>query len=186
VTWKTLAAVALLTLQCTALAAIDFTPVVVEQSLEGIKFTQLLFYEGRNKMAYQPPRNWSYAGSPTRLRLTPLSVNQAFAEIDQTPLAAPQKFDEATWQLLQQKTLSGVPAGSQHIAMVAEEKNPIVVAFHETYEVTVSYEAFGQAFMTSVLYLNVADNQLRFRVVARKADFDQIHKAFRASIFSLQ
>src|SRR6476620_5035153 len=94
---KILAAVALLVVQGSAFATINFTPEEVVQSREGIKFTQLLFDQEGNKIAYQPPRNWNYVGSAARLRLTPLSLSQAFAEIDQTPLPAPQKLDESTW-----------------------------------------------------------------------------------------
>jgi hypothetical protein len=183
---KTFAAVALLAVHGTALAVVNFTPLEVEQSLDGIKFKQLLFDQEGKKIAYQPPRNWTYTGSPGRLRLTPPSFSQAFAEIDQVPLAAPQKFDKETWELLQQKTLSAVPPNSQHIALVAEEKNPLVVAMHETYEVTVSFDVSGQEFVMSVLYLNLPDTQLRFRVVAHKADFERAHTAFRGSIYSWQ
>lgn len=35
------------------------------------------------------------------------------------------------------------------------------------------------------MFANLGDKQLRCRLVARKADFDVLHRAFRGSLFSL-
>jgi hypothetical protein len=87
---------------------------------------------------------------------------------------------------LQQKTLASVPAGGEKVAVVSEEKSPVTVNGHQTYAVTVSYHAFGQDFLMSVLYLNLPDTQLSFRAVAQKADFEKVHGALRGSLVSWQ
>ena len=56
---------------------------------------------------------------------------------------------------------------------------------HETYEVTVLYNFYGADYQLSVLFANLPDTQLRFRTVARKADFDTVHREFRAGLFTL-
>ena len=62
----------------------------------------------------------------------------------------------------------------------------MVLNQNHTYEVIVSYQAFGQEFMMAVIYMNLPDTQVRFRSVARKDDFEKVHTAFRRSLFSWQ
>jgi len=167
-------------------AGIDLTPVPGERVLEGIKFPQLNFQQNGRRITYEQPRGWTYAGGGSRISFTPPDAPQAQAEINQSPLPAPQSFDEETMKLLRAKTLAAVPPDSQNTVLVSEEKNPLRIANHETYAVTVSYSAGGQEFMTSILYLNLPDTQLRFRTTARKGDFEKVHGAFRGSNFSWQ
>ena len=169
-----------------AKAAIVFSTQEQEQLLEGVKFKQLLFREGNKTICYQPPRGWAVFGGGAALRLVPRDVAQAQAEIDQSPLAEPQNFEPEVISALQRKTLASLPPASQKVTLVSEETNPLLVNGHQTYAVTVSYEAYGQEFMTSALYLNLPDNQIRFRTTARKREFAKVHAAFRGSIFSWQ
>ena len=177
---------ALLLLHVSANAGIDFTATEVERTLSGIKFKQLVFQQDGKKIGYQPPRGWSFTGGGSRIKFIPPEIAQAQGEIDQVQLSAPQSLDEETMKTLQRKTLESVPADSRQVTLVSEEKNPLLINKNETYEVTVSYQAFGQEFQMSVLYMNLPDTQVRFRTTARKADFEKVHKAFRGSIFSWQ
>ena len=119
------------------------------------------------------------------MKLNPPNVSQAQATMEQSPLAAPQILDEPTLKQLQQTALASVPGGAQKVALVSEERSPLRINQQETYEVTVSYQFFGQDYELSVLFANLADTQLRFRTVARKADFEKVHREFRASLFTL-
>jgi hypothetical protein len=165
--------------------SIDFTPHVAEQTLAGIVFKQLIFHENDKKIAYEQPRGWSYSADAARLRMTPPDVGQAQGEIDQSPLPKPQNFDEETVKALQQRILDSV-ANAQKMRVVGEQLNPVVINGHETYEVTVEYELYGQQFAASVIFMNLPDTQVRFRVSARKQDFEKVQKAFRASLYSWQ
>ncbi|MEY2556750.1 MAG: hypothetical protein QOE34_175 [Verrucomicrobiota bacterium] len=169
-----------------AQAAVDFTPGTGQTVLDGLKFPFLIFHENGKQISYEQPAGWKYSGDSSHIRFTPPNLAQAQADIDQSSLPAPQDFNDETMKALQQKTLSSIPPGSAKAAIVTEEKNPILVNGHETYEVTVGYEAFGREFQTSVLYLNLPDTQLRFRATALKADFEKVHRAFRGSVFSWQ
>lgn len=169
-----------------AQASIDLTPVPSERVLAGIKFPKLNFREDGRLITYEPPRNWRYTGGGQRLRLTPPELAQAHGEIDQIPLREPQEFNEETLKAIRENTLAALPQGNQHPEIVSEAVNAFAVNGHGTYELTVSYEAYGEKFMTAVVYVNMPTTQLRFRTVARAADFEKVHEAFRISIFSWQ
>jgi hypothetical protein len=175
-----------LALQLTANAAIEFSTTEQERSLEGIKFKLLYFKDNGKTIWYQPPRGWSVSGGAGGIRMTPPGLAQAQGEIEQSPLPGPQPLDADTMKALQQKALASVPAAAAKPIFVSEEKSPIKVNGNETYAVTVSYQAFGQEFLMSVLYLNLPDTQVRFRATARKQDFEKVHGAVRSSIVSWQ
>jgi hypothetical protein len=168
------------------LAAVDFTPASGERTLEGIKFPELYFHENGRKISYEQPRGWTYSGDASRIRFSPPNVTQALGEMAQAPLAAPQNFDEPTMKLLQDRFMKSLPADSHDVTIVAVEKNPLMINQHETFEVTVAYELYGEQYHRSVLFMNLSDVQLTFSFVARKADFEKLHRAFRGSLCSLQ
>jgi hypothetical protein len=175
-----------LTAATAANGSIDFTPATGERTLDGIKFKQLIFKENGHKITYEQPRDWAYFASGATIKFVPPEIPQAYAEIEQVHLQAPQNFDDATVKALQDQTLQSVSTDSTGVALVSAEKNPVVMNQHETYEVIVTYQLHGQDCELSVLYLNLPDTQLKFRCVARKADFEKVHKAFRGSLFSWQ
>ena len=181
---RTLLTCLLAALHLTANAAIEFSASEKEHSLEGIKFKVLFFKDSGKTISYQPPRGWSVSGGGGGLKLTPPALAQAQGEIEQSPLPAPQPFDAEVMKALQQKTLASVPAGSQKAVLVSEEISPLKVHGHESYGVTVSYQAFGQDFVMNVLYVNLPELQLRFRTTARKQNFEKVHGAVRHSILS--
>lgn len=167
-------------------AAIDFSPVTSEFVLAGIKSTLLTFKDKDRAISYAQPRGWSVTGGGPRIKFTPPDVPQAQGEIEQSRLESPQALDEAVRKALPQQTIATLPPDSQNVAVVSEEANPLLVSGRETHAVTVSYTAFGQEFVVSVLYVNTTDTQLRFRTTARKADFEKVHAEFRSSIYSWQ
>src|SRR2546423_10214948 len=163
---------ALVTLSTPLLGSIDFTVTTSERVLDGIKFQQLIFHENGRKITYEQPRGWSHSGNSTSITFTPPNIPQAQASIEQLPLREPQNFDEPTMKTLQEQVLAAVPPNSQKVVIVNTEKNPFMINRHETFEVTVAYEAFGAEFQRSVLFVNLPNTQLRFRVTARKQDFE--------------
>ena len=169
-----------------AFAGIDFTPTISERTFAGIKFPELYFHEKDRRISYEQPRGWRYSGDSNQIRFTPPDVPQAFGEIGQTPLPAPQNFDEATMKRLQDQVLASLPPDSQDKAIVSAEKNPITIDGHETFEATVTYQLYSERYHQSVLFMNLPDTQLTFRFVARKRDFEKLHRAFRESLGSLQ
>ena len=170
-----------------AIAAIDFTPTTGQRELEGVVFKQLIFHEDGRQIAYEQPTGWTYSGDTTGIRFTPLNFTQALAEIQQTPLPEPETFDEPTTKFLREQVLASLPRDSQHPAIVAEERNTVRINGNDSYEVTVAYALYAQEYQLSVMFVNLpTKTQLRFRVIARKKDFDQVHRLFRGSLYSLQ
>lgn len=176
-----------LTVLCgSALGSIDFAATTSERVLAGIKFPQLVFQENGRKITYEQPRGWSYSGTSASITFIPSEIPQAQATIEQSPLREPQAFNEPMMKALQEQVLTSLPPNSQNATLVSVEKNPLMVNRHETFEVIVTYQNSGSEFERSVLFLNLPDTQLRFRVTTRKQDFEKIHKAFRGSICSWQ
>lgn len=170
----------------TANASVDFTTTTSERVLSGVKFQQLVFHQDGRTITYEQPRGWKYSGDASRITLTPPDISQAEAAIEQSPLAAPQIFDERTMKTLQEMVMASVPGNSQNVTLVSAEKNPLMIDRQETFEVVITYQASGVEFQRSVLFLNLKDTQLRFRITTRKQDFEKLSKAFRGSIFSWQ
>ena len=169
----------------TAAGAIDFTPSFTEREIDGVVFKQLSFQENGHRITYERPLGWSCTGSAAGLRLSPPDVKGVLGTIEQSPLPAPQPLDEATLKLLQLRALSSLPPGSEGATVVTEEQNPIRIKGRDTYGVTIDFVQQGQAFRTNILFANLEDTQLRFQVVAKKADFEKSFRAFRGSLYTL-
>ena len=178
-------AILLLAFLSDARAGIDFTPSDGQRNQEGIIFKQIVFHQDGRTITYEQPRDWTYTGSSASLKLAPPGLSQAQATIEQSPLPAPQPLDDATTAKLREQVLASVPSGAENVTLVAEEKNPVRINQQDTYAVTISYHFYGQEYGLSVLFVNLPDTQLRFRVVARKADFEKVNRTFRASLFTL-
>ena len=168
-------------------AAIEFKPHVTEATTPmGFKAHYFTFSEKGRAITYEAPRGWTHSGGGASIKFTPPGLTQAVAEIDQVPLSAPQNFDDETKKALREKTVASVPPDSQNVTAVSEELDPVVLNNNHTYEVVISYQAFGQEFMMSAIYMNMPDTQVRFRTVARKADFEAVRALFRRSLFTWQ
>jgi hypothetical protein len=168
-----------------AAGAIDFTPTTSERKLDGITFPELVFHQDGHAITYEKPRDWNLTSDGATMRLTPPHAAQAQVSVEQSPLAAPQVFDEATTKQLEQTVLASVPPGAEKIELISAENDPLRIHGQPTCAVTVGYSFFGQDFEACTLFANLGDTQVRFHVVARKADFEQVQRQFRGSLFSL-
>jgi hypothetical protein len=172
-------------LPCAA-GPIDFTPTSGQRVLENVVFPQLIFHQDGHAITYEQPHNWIFTGSAAQLKLTPPDISQAQATIEQVALSTPQAFDEVTAAALRQVVLGSVPGDAQNAKVVLEEQNPVAVNQQPSYAVTANYSYFGQDYAVSVLFANLGQTtQLRAKLVARKADFDVLQRAFRGSLYSL-
>jgi hypothetical protein len=167
-------------------STIDFTPVTGTRVLEGVSFPELLFTHGGRKISYEPPRGWSYSGSGPRLRLSPPDVTHGQAIIDAVPLPSVQPLNEVAAQQLPSQVLASLPENATNVQITEEEICPVRVKEQESREFYATYNYLGWDYETSVIFANVGDVQLRFRLVARKGSFELLHRAFRGSIFSLR
>jgi len=169
-----------------ARAGFDLTPKLSEYELDGAKFKQLAFSDGSEIVTYAPPRGWDYSGSPAQLILHPPSKSQAEAKITKVALLQPATFDEETIKKLVQEVMASVPNGSTEIQLVSQEKNPLIIERKETFLVVLSYNFYSGAYSRSILFLNRGNEQIRFQLTSRQADFKELQKAFLGSQYSWQ
>jgi hypothetical protein len=165
-------------------AALDLTPTVSEYVAEGITFRQLTFQDEKREAVYEPPRQWNCRGSGGSLQLTPPHADRADAVIQAVEMNAPQKWDDKAIQALKEQFLQGLPPGSQAVSVVSEEQNAVSIENNPSYAVTVSYEALGETFIRSAVFVNLPQVQLTFRLTARKIEFGALQQQFRSSILS--
>lgn len=172
----------------TVRAVPNLSPFPTEFDGEGIKYTQLAFKDDERQVLYVPPRNWTWHGGPSQLRLTPPTiVTRADAIIEASPLAAAQPLDEKTIAVLRQQFMSTLPPGAQGVKIVSEEQSPLLLGGNiATVEFTASYQILGETFVRSTLFANLPETQLRFKLTGLKKDFDSLHRLFRASLISWQ
>lgn len=164
--------------------ALDLTPSVSEYTAEGITFRELIFKDGKRQVSYEPPRLWSCRGAGNRLQLTPPNVDRADAVVETVEAKAPQKLDEKAIDALREQFLRSLPPGSQAVTMVSEEHNPVSLENSASYAFTASYSAIGESFVRSVIFVQLPESQLTFRLTTRKADYQKVQGQFRSSIFS--
>jgi hypothetical protein len=173
----------LLLLTDTSYGVPDLTPSTREYIANGMKFQQLVFKDEKQRIEYEPPRGWNFEGGANQLQLKP-KKNFAEATITVTPLSKPQSLDENVRQALREQFMASLPVGSQFAKVEEEVSNPVLLNGNESFELTVSYQATGEKFFRSALFVNLRDTQLVFRLTARKDDFQALHREFKGSIFS--
>lgn len=166
------------------LAAIDLAPVASTRELEGIKFSQVLFRDGERKIAYEPPAGWSYGKDAAALFLHPPGKTLAEAMIDEVP-RAPGASAEEQMKQMREAALSFVPKGAEEVK-VADQPGPLQIDGRDTVELTAEYKFFGQRFQLSVLFFDLPNSCLRFRVQSLTPDFEDVRKAFQRSLCTWQ
>lgn len=169
-----------------ASAIINLTPRSSFRDLEGVQIPELLFSDGEKKISYEPPKGWEYYGGGTEITFSSPEHSLSEAKIELGPHSNPLALDEEGINLLKKEALKLIPKDSEKVIFFSEEKNPIMFNESETFEVFHSFVLFAQQYKTSVLFVNLGDQQLRFRVIAKSKDFDQIHQQFLRSLYSWQ
>jgi hypothetical protein len=167
-------------------AELLLTPKISEYDLDGIKLHQLAFSDGGKTVTYQSPRGWEYSGNSTQLTLRPPKKAQAEATITRVPLSQPGNFDEESLKKLVSEAIAMVPKGSTDIAVVSQEKNPLMIQRKETFLVTLTYSFYGQKYGRSILILNRGNEQIRSQLTCHQADFEELQRAFLRSQYTWQ
>jgi hypothetical protein len=170
-----------------ALAQLDLNPTLATRELEGVRFTELVFQHGKDRITYEPPSGWSYRGSVTTLALTPPQRSQAEAVIKAMPLSRPPvPLTPERMTELRQRAISLVSTGAENVEVVSEEQSPTRIDGRETFEVVLGYVLHGQRFQSSALFLTLDDSEMIFRLQCHSSDFADLAKLFRGSLCSLQ
>jgi hypothetical protein len=167
-------------------AQLSLMPTMSERVQEGIHFQQLCFSDGGKKVTYEPPRGWSYVSESKKIILRPPGKAESRAEIEVGFPVIPPEFDEEGLKQLKAMFLRLVPKDSEKIEIVAEQKNPVLINGHESYEFIVAFINYGQRCRMSVLFANLPREQIRCKVIANPDDFEETHRRFIESLYGLQ
>ena len=171
----------------TVCSALDLTPTPVEYTNEGITFRQLVFQDGDRRISYEPPQNWSHRGSAESLHLSPPNNSRGQAVIETSSLPGPAgPFDAAAVALLKQEFLNSIPATAQSVEVTSETPDALPITGARTYEFTASYQALGETYLRSTIFVNLPNVRLICRFSAPKAEFEKLYRAFRGSLLSWQ
>jgi hypothetical protein len=181
---KRLLLLVLLTSSVCAKAGIDLTATPSEYVAEGLTFRQLSLKDGDRRIIFEPPPQWTFRGTSTTMQFTPPNTSRADAFIQVADAKAPERLDDNVISALREKFMATLPVGCQHAQIVNEEFNPVQFEGASSYAITGKYQAIGETFLRSTVFVNLPASQLTFRLTARQPDFEKLNKPFRGSILS--
>jgi hypothetical protein len=167
-------------------ADLQLIPTRDKYDLDGAQLERLLFPDGPQKVTYTPPRGWQYFGSDDRLTLHPDGIGRAEAEIKVTKLPAPYDLDDPAMGRLTEEIVASAPANARNVAIVSQEKNPLLIERKETFLVIIKYDLDSESYLRSVMFISRKNEQLRFQLTAPQRIFAPLQQAFRASHYSWQ
>ena len=165
---------------------LQLNPQSSEYEVEGFKFRRLVFFDGPQRITYAPPIGWDYVGHVDRITLRPPHNGEAEAVITRKSLADPAPFDQEGMKRLTEQALASLPEGSSSVAIVSQEKNPVMIEGKETFLLVLNYKQGGTLRSRSILFLNRNREQLQFQLICNRAQFPELQRAFQASHFSWQ
>ena len=185
---KKLAVIA--TLACAfgvARAEINLTPEPSVRELDGCKFPQLEFRDGAKKITYELPRGWTYlARDKTTLALVPPNKDLVSAKIKFIPTPGTLTLDEPQLKRLKETAPQLLPPEGKILTEPTITPNPLLFNAHPTCEIDILFALNGQRLRMSILFVDLGDSQLRFNLISRPGDFEDLHKAFQESWYSWQ
>jgi hypothetical protein len=175
----------LLLLTCgSLLGQIDLTPTASIRKLDGAEFAEVLFRDGARQISYDPPTGWTYNGNSTRLDLRPPNNDgQASVTVSSLPTSAISKEDRNNQ--LRDAVRKFIPPGAE-LVQFAPEEMPLQIDGRDTVEENVTYTIGGQRYHLNVVFLDVDNTRLAFRLQGLESSFDEVKKVFRRSLFSWQ
>ena len=168
-----------------ASAQIDFTPTVREYTAGGFSHRELTFKSDKGTITFAPPAKWDVRGTGDRLRMSPPDKDFVEVSIQTLSPAVPLTFDDASLPVLEQQALREVPPAAQSVQISSRAANTIVMGPNPSFEFVVSYQALGQHFQKSVIFVG-GPAPLLVRFTAPKTDYPKFNGEFRQSLFTWQ
>lgn len=168
-------------------AEINLTPDYSFRELEGCKFPQLVFRDGGKKITYEAPKEWRTAPQdPRTLSLLPPGKDMVSAKIKFIAIPGPLVLDEAQLKHFKDTASQLLPQESKIIGEPTVTPNPLVLDDHATCEMEIQFVLHAQRLRMSVLFVDLGGAQLRFSLISRARDFEELHKVFQESWYSWQ
>jgi hypothetical protein len=169
----------------TVASAIDFTPRYAESVQDGFPVKRLYFSDQAQRIYLSIPNNWRATGDGQRGTFTPGNLTQASIVLENSPITARVPFDEKGLEMYRKAASDLLPPGANEVQIDFERTNEIPINGWTSFEMGFSYRAYGQLFSKTVLFVNLdKENQLRFRVEARRESFEKFYSQARAALGS--
>ena len=163
---------------------IDFSATPNDYVSQGFAFRELTFKEGENTVTIELPPNWSFRSSPGRLQLVAPLDTFAEGTLHAQALNEPSPLDEVSRRALVQQALNSTPETSDRVGLIDQMENPLLLGGHESYGVTVSFQAMGEEFRRSLILVNFPNHRLFVRFTAPKTQFEALARTFRRAVTS--
>jgi hypothetical protein len=171
----------------TADAEINLTPVRSIREFEGCKFPQLEFRDQGRTITYEAPSGWEpLLRDKHTLALVPPGKDLVSAKIKFIPTPGRLVLDEAQLQYFKETASELLPADGRLMSEPTVTANPLLFNDRPTCEIDLYFVHQSQRLRLSVLFVDLGESQLRFSLISRPADFEELHNAFRASWYSWQ
>lgn len=168
-------------------AEINLTPTRSVRELDGCKFPQLEFRDGEQTITYEAPRGWeAVARDRYTLALSPPSIAMVSAKIKFIPTPGQLVLDEAQLKRLRETASQLLPEESRLMQDPIITPKPLLLNDHATCEIELQFVLHNQRLRMSVLFVDLGESQLRFSLISRAGDYEELHKAFRESWYSWQ
>ena len=165
---------------------LKLTPAVEVYEQDGVKMKHLVFFDGSQRVTYNPPPGWNYDGNANLLVLHSPHDARGEATIRQVRLANPESFDKESVKRLIEQALASAPKGATNVAVVSQEMNPVMIERKETFLVIIKFDSYGEPYLRSVMFLNRGNEQMLFQLTAPQSTFPETQKAFQGSHFTWQ
>jgi hypothetical protein len=177
---------AVLTLASVASAsAIDFTPRYAESVQDGFPVKRLYFSDQDQRIYLSIPNNWRVTGDGQHGSLIPPNLTQASIVLENSPTSAQVAFDEKGLEVYRKAAADLLPPGATDVKIDFERANEVQVNGWTSFEMAFTYKVSGQPFCKNVLFVNIdKEKQIRFRVEARKENFEKLYPQARAALGS--
>ena len=132
-------------------------------------------YDDRADMQIDLPRGWRTTADAGSITSVPPDASGALLRIEKSTLGPDTPFRDAGLDVYRRRALAGVPQGAVNARIVAEKADPLPIFGWKDYEVTVSYDFFGQSLSRSVVFINLnPKQQILLTVSATQGDFDKV------------
>jgi hypothetical protein len=170
-----------------ARAEINLTPNYSVRELDGCKFPQLEFRDTDKKITYELPKGWTCASRDKfTLALLPPSKDMVSAKIKFIPTPGPLVLDDVQLKHFKETASQLLPPESVISGEPTIAPDPLLLNGHHTCEIDILFGLHSHRLRMSVLFVDLGESQLRFSLIARPADFEDLHKAFQESWYSWQ
>jgi len=169
-------------------AEINLTPTYAVRELDGCKFPQLEFRDTNRKITYELPKGWTcmLRDKFTLALVPPATKDMVSARIKFIPTPGPLVLDELQLKHFKETASQLLPPESIISGEPTITPDPLLMNGHHTCEIDILFGLHSHRLRMSVLFVDLGDSQLRFNLIARPADFEELHKAFQDSWYSWQ